>query len=291
MTRAKERLVLSGALIRRPASGNFLALFQEAIGESVGKQDMPVLEVGEGRIAQTILPPDEGKAWTRKREAGPPEAVPDLADLVPRWQKREQDHERRRANPIIVTPTSFAQKKLPSESSSPGNTPAILLGVLVHSALQMMSYDKEHQPIHDVIERVLTRELAPEFQTVRKAISEEIGGILSAFMQSGAYAELCDATILAREVPFIMPFDSQTSTLPRGLMEGRIDLVYRKDGRLWVADYKSDRVTESEIPGRAETYREQARHYLQAVHLGFGEEPAGFRLIFVRLGIAVPVDI
>ncbi len=66
MTRAKERLVLSGALSRRPASGNFLALFRHAIGETVGRQDMPVLEVGEGRITQAILPPDEGKAWTWK---------------------------------------------------------------------------------------------------------------------------------------------------------------------------------------------------------------------------------
>ena len=88
-----------------------------------------------------------------------------------------------------------------------------------------------------------------------------------------------------------MPWGPESSALPSGLMEGRIDLVYRKDGRLWVADYKSDRVTKAEIPGRAETYREQARHYLQAVRLGFDEEPAGFRLIFVRLGIAVPVEI
>ena len=154
-----------------------------------------------------------------------------------------------------------------------------------------MSYGKEHQPIHNVVERVLTHELPPEFQTEREAIREEIEGILSAFMKSGAYAELCAATILGREVPFIMPFGSQTSTLPSGLMEGRIDLVYREDGRLWVADYKSDRVAESEIPRRAETYREQARHYMQAVRLGFGEEPAGFKLIFVRLGITVPVEI
>jgi len=291
MTRARERLVLSGALTRRPASGNFLALFQEAIGESVGKQDMPVLEVGEGRIAQTILSPGEGKAWTRKREARPPEAFPDLADVVPRWQKREQDYELRRANPIIVTPTSFARKILPQESSSPVNAPATVLGILAHTALKLMSYGNEHQPIHDIVDSVLTRELTPEFQTERKAISEELGGMLSAFMQSNAYAELCAATILAREVPFVMPFGAQTSSLPRGLMEGRIDLVYRKDGRLWVADYKSDRVTESEIPRRAETYREQARHYMQAVRLGFGEDPAGFKLIFVRLGITVPVEI
>ena len=164
------------------------------------------------------------------------------------------------ANPIVVTPTSFVLKTRPLESLSLRNTSAMLLGLLVHSALKMMSYGNEHQPIHDVIDRVLTRELAPEFQTEREAIREEIGGILSAFMKSGVYAELCAATILAREVPFVMPLDSQVSTLPRGLMEGRIDLVYRKDGRLWVADYKSDRVTESEISRRAETYREQARH-------------------------------
>ena len=210
---------------------------------------------------------------------------------MPRWQKREQDYEFRRANPIVVTPTSFVLKTRPLESLSMRNTSSMLLGLLVHSALKMMSYGNEHQPIHDVIDRVLTRELAPEFQSEREAIREEIGGILSAFMKSGAYAELCAATILAREVPFVMPFGSQVSTLPRGLMEGRIDLVYRKDGRLWVADYKSDRVTESEISTRAETYREQARYYMQAVRVGFGEEPAGFKLIFVRSGIAVPVEI
>ena len=291
MTRAKERLILSGAVSRRRGSGNFLDLYREAIGESVGQQAAPLLSAGDGRIIQTIIPADEGKLQHGKPKEQPDETVPELADFALRWQKRERDYELRHANPIVVTPTSFVLKTRPLESLSLRNTSAMLLGLLVHSSFKMMSYGNEHQPIHDVIDRVLTRELAPEFQSEREAIREEIGGILSAFMKSGAYAELCAATILAREVPFVMPFGSQVSTLPRGLMEGRIDLVYRKDGRLWVADYKSDRVTESEISTRAETYREQARYYMQAVRLGFGEEPAGFKLIFVRLGITVPVEI
>jgi ATP-dependent helicase/nuclease subunit A len=73
-------------------------------------------------------------------------------------------------------------------------------------------------------------------------------------------------------------------------MEGRIDLVYRKDGRLWVADYKTDRVTEADMADLAQMYREQATYYTEAVRAGFGEEPAGFRLIFVRLGMAVMVE-
>src|SRR5207237_9781991 len=154
-----------------------------------------------------------------------------------------------------------------------------LLGSLVHSVLHGISYSDIHKPIHDVIERTLQWGLAREFQTEREAIREEILAILSTYRKSDAYADLCAATILAQEVPFVMPWDSQTSSLPSGLMEGRIDLVYCKAGRLWVADYKCDRVTKAEVHGRAETYREQARHYMQAVRRGFGEEPAGFRLI------------
>src|SRR5206468_7219576 len=113
MTRAKERLVLSGAVTRRRGSGNFLDLYREAIGETVGQQAAQILSVGDGTITQTLIPADEGKLrpWKRKEESV--ETVSDLADFALRWQKREQDYELRRANPIVVTPTSFAPQKLP----------------------------------------------------------------------------------------------------------------------------------------------------------------------------------
>ena len=49
---------------------------------------------------------------------------------------------------------------------------------------------------------------------------------------------LRSATILGREVPFIMPWDD------RQVMEGVIDLIYRLDGELWIADYKTDETAE-----------------------------------------------
>ena len=66
MTRAKERLILSGALTGRSATGNFLSLLREVIGEeAVGSRDMTDLPVGEGRMAQVVLPADEGRPRER----------------------------------------------------------------------------------------------------------------------------------------------------------------------------------------------------------------------------------
>jgi ATP-dependent helicase/nuclease subunit A len=291
MTRAKERLVLSGALSRRPASGNFLALCREAIGESVGKQDTPVLEAGDGRIMQTILPPNEGRAWQGKQEAGPTEAVPDLADFVPWWHKREGDYRHRRENPIIVTPTALTVKTRVAGQAFSCKTPAMIVGSIMHMILSLLTYTDKLEPIHEIIEQVLDHELPQESHLERAAILAEIHSMLSTFMQSEVYADLCTSTIVAREIPFLMPFTFPPGHVPTGLMEGRIDLVYRKDGRLWIADYKTDRVSEAEMGGRAQVYDGQARCYMQAVRMGFGEEPAGFKFIFLRLGKEVTVNI
>jgi len=72
-------------------------------------------------------------------------------------------------------------------------------------------------------------------------------------------------------------------------MEGRIDLLYKRDGTVWLADYKTDRIIEADAMKRAETYQEQARIYTEAVRHALGHRPAGFKIIFLRLGKAVPV--
>ena len=129
------------------------------------------------------------------------------------------------------------------------------------------------------------RWLPDEFQGKRDEILGEARDVLQAFARSDAYAELSEATILGREVPFLMPWPGP----PPVLMEGRIDLLYKKDGTVWLADYKTDRITEPDAVKRAETYQEQARIYTEAVRHALGHRPAGFKIIFLRLGKAVPV--
>ena len=70
-------------------------------------------------------------------------------------------------------------------------------------------------------------------------------------------------------------------------MEGVIDLLYRLDGELWIADYKTDMIPHDQVRARAETYREQARLYRTAVEQSLGTPIAGFEFIFLRHGMAV----
>src|SRR5256885_6878539 len=73
------------------------------------------------------------------------------------------------------------------------------------------------------------------------------------------------------------------------LMEGRIDLLYKRNGTVWLADYKTDPITDADAGKRAETYREQAPMYTEAVRHALGHRPAGVKIIFLRLGKAGPV--
>lgn len=132
-----------------------------------------------------------------------------------------------------------------------------------------------------------SRWVPEEFQGNPTEIMKEARDVLKTFARSEAYAELRDATILGREVPFMMPWAGPPPTI----MEGRIDLLYEKDGGLWVADYKTDRVAEADIPDRMALYRPQAEAYTNAVRQAFGRTPAGFKLIFLRLGKSVQVTV
>ena len=72
-------------------------------------------------------------------------------------------------------------------------------------------------------------------------------------------------------------------------MEGVIDLIYRLDGRTWIADYKTDQVTESEAPARASRYSQQAAIYREAAIRCLGLSQVSFQFLFLRAGVSVEV--
>ncbi len=70
-------------------------------------------------------------------------------------------------------------------------------------------------------------------------------------------------------------------------MEGVIDLIYEKNGLLYLADYKTDRITKDQLTEGAARYSQQAEIYSRAVKQSLGRELAAFKIIFLRLGEAV----
>src|SRR5437867_4417710 len=287
MTRAKERLVLSGALTRRQSPGNFLALLKEEVGVG-GVSAGPPPTLADDLISKTVIPAGVGKragGGRKKKDAAPRR---ELTGFEARWRAREDRWSQCRQRSLYLTPSSLPHPlegapQEPTSTTSP--TLASAIGGLVHRALEDWSYRDTVEVLLEQLDRRAARWLPDEFKGNRNEILTEAREVLQAFARSDAYGELKGATILGREVPFLMPWPGP----PPALMEGRIDLIYKRDGAVWLADYKTDRVTEANVAERAEAYGEQARIYTEAVRHALGHRPAGFKVIFLRLGQAVPV--
>ena len=79
-----------------------------------------------------------------------------------------------------------------------------------------------------------------------------------------------------------MPWNGQ-------IMEGVIDLIYEKNGLLYLADYKTDRLAKNELNQAADRYRQQAEIYTQAALQSLRREVAAFKVIFLRAGEAIEI--
>lgn len=113
-------------------------------------------------------------------------------------------------------------------------------------------------------------------------IKTEVFNILSGFMGSEAYKELQGAQILGREVPILLNWNGQS-------MRGSIDILYEINNCIVIADYKTDHVTMTDLPVRAEKYRYQKEVYTEAVKRCLKIDNPEFKLIFLRVSKAVSV--
>ena len=287
MTRARECLVLSGALPRRRVRGALLELLEEAAGAELGlaeQQDIPVGAVG---LRQIVLQGDDRPpARQRERPVTLEGAVMDRA-FSERWMQRDRNWQAQRSESLLVSPSNFIQKPAPASEREPGRvrrvTPGKTVGTIVHRLLQYWDFTADVASQVALIDHTSLALDEPD-TAMQEAVIEEVRDLLRTFAQSAAYDRLRRATVIGREVPFLVPWNGG-----RQIMEGVIDLLYRIDGALWIADYKTDMIPADQVAARAELYREQARLYRAAVEQSSGEPVAGFEFIFLRHGVAVTV--
>jgi ATP-dependent helicase/nuclease subunit A len=72
------------------------------------------------------------------------------------------------------------------------------------------------------------------------------------------------------------------------ISQGVIDVCYRINGRVVVADYKTDQVGEKKsLTAAAKKYQDQKDIYTRAIKQTLGEKKTVFKVIFLRAGEAV----
>jgi ATP-dependent helicase/nuclease subunit A len=284
MTRAKELLLLSGGITSRSVGETVFDLLQNVGTGEIGISSTEALRVGGSAIPHRVVRAPDRK-WPRRRwDRVVGEALVDPREIAEQWERRTARWTKIRETPYHLTPTLLGNRAVSvrREATSVRQDVEVkrLTGVVAHRLLERWDFSGDPSGLRTQVATVLQETLGPEGQSHAGMVAESVNDLLATFSRSEAYARLRSSHILGREVPFLMPWgDGQ-------VMEGVIDLIYRLDGELWIADYKTDAISADQAAAQAEQYRPQSEVYKAAVKQSLGTEPR-FHCLFLRCGAAV----
>jgi len=285
MTRAKDRLLLSGGLTARSVGESPLDWLEEIGQGQVGEATTHELRIGASAIPHRVIRAPDRKWPRRSLTAVTEESGFDPLSLAHLWSERQARWLAARATDWHLTPTAIARHERPfgppSAYARHASEIGRLVGVTAHRILQRWDFSAAPSCLADQIAPALQAVLGPGEQSLFPVVAESLRELFTTFGESDSYRRLRAADILGREVPFLMPWgDGQ-------VMEGVIDLIYRRGDTIWIADYKTDAVTSTEAKDRAEQYRTQSEVYKSAVRRSLGIEAVRFHCLFLRSGTAV----
>ncbi len=222
-----------------------------------------------------------------------------MDELWNRWDLRERRWSSANSKKQFLTPTALLKLDHPEEYSGTGGLPAgtqgTLVGTLAHRILEAWDYSNGFEQIHNIMRRISQCGLMPELAQDSGDLQNELLDIFKVFTSSEPYRNIQRATIVGREIPFVIPWDcwktlNQDIKNQSSVMEGVIDLVYKLDGCWWIADYKTDRFKDG-IPADLPTkHAFQARIYQDAVAQSLGLTQLGCQLIYIRHGISIELQ-
>lgn len=285
MTRARDLLVLSGGQTTKPGHDTVLSLLGEAMSDEMTPSADGQICIGTSRLTRVIT---QATVVARRRRLEPVLTVapaPALGPILIRRHARQVEWEQRRTTPRRLTPSSLTGSKpealLHRIVTERDPDLARLIGVCAHAVLEQWDFTGPRAEISTAIEQACRRYVAQDHPQLMADVMEDLTVLFESFLSSEPYTRLQRVTVLGREVPFVMPSGEGQ------MMEGVIDIIYRLDDRIWIADYKTDDIAAEDVPTRADRYRSQAESYFRAVASSLGLSALSFQLIFLRPGVVI----
>lgn len=328
MTRAQRRLVLSAALHGQGTTrkGTLLSLIARGLDLDVPAMIEAAQEraqydhlVGNVAVTTTVVPAPQ--PVKRSRPASPTwkATMPDGAEHQRRW-----DTWLKQGETVVKTPqflsatrslttgdTSLPEpleilEKVPGQSerqsitprrkkaeSQPGSSArSAIIGTLAHRVLHGWDFSADSATMPMWIETCCRAYPLNESVSESDGVLAELQEIFAHFVESEPYAVLRQADILGREVPFAVPWESpgaEAEHVGASVMEGVIDVMYRRDQQIWIADYKTHRIEQHSVEQVVQEYRAQMEIYRRAAESALAQGPVRAQLIFLRSGLSVEV--
>lgn len=288
MTRAREHLMISCAPTERRSGASFLSMLEESLTQDISAmKESHLVGAGKGTLEVQVVqesPGPPGRIRSGRKDIPSPVDWKGYAEL---WQRRAKERDSLLKTSFFLTPTLLKQQEAELTESLRQRARAVLysdlsllIGELTHRFLQDWDFTAATGGFRGSLKPFLRKWLEPQSDLDPRQIQEELEEIFDSFFASKTYRELISSRILGREIPFLIPWDGQ-------IMEGVIDLLYEREGRFYLADYKTDRVEKKNLSQAARTYHHQVQIYSRAVRESLQREVAGFNLIFLRLGESV----
>ncbi len=300
MTRARDRLVLSGGWPTTSFGDNFLGLFQSVADGDIGNPQDDHVHIGAATIRQKVVT-SSNLSVSRKKVSVPSASKPE--PVLSTTALEEKDNQRRSnwteivQSRAFVTPSSLMPSWNRSASevqSGYSKVSAQLVGTWMHRFLEGWDFQMTACHVSAELKTFELQSFPADGQNNHKIpLLLDIQQMMETFCQSASYQELQRASVIGREVPFIMPWahDRSNGLAPETcVMEGVIDIVYETNGEVWVGEYKTDRVTDSDLIRYAGRHRTQAEIYTTAASQTLGRAVKGCKLFFLRMGKVVTLN-
>jgi ATP-dependent helicase/nuclease subunit A len=288
MTRAREHVMISVPALKVD-NGSFVAMLDRSAGMSSAPAGRASIPVGNGTIDLRALDQRRGIPRRPRQSEWKLSAQGDWGGFIRQWNERSRRYESALKKPFFVSPTALKKREIDIverfelKPALPRETDALLLGSLAHGFLEQLDFSASPDRFEEDLVRYLERQPDSRLASKRPVLLQELHGILTIFFRSRVFSKLRSAKIFGREVPLLMPWNGQ-------IMEGVIDLIYEKQGRLYLADYKTDRIEKRDLEKASQPYRQQAAIYAEAARRGLQKDVEAFELIFLRLGESVCVN-
>ena len=187
---------------------------------------------------------------------------------------------------------SVAPRRKKAASQPVSSDRSAIIGTLAHHVLHDWDFSADPATMPMWIEACCRTYLSMEWVSESGDVCAELQEIFAHFVESEPYSVLRQADILGREIPFAVPWESPGAGAEYtgvSVMEGVIDVMYRRDQQLWIADYKTHQVEEHSLDQVVHEYRAQMEIYRRATTLVWGQGPIRTQLIFLRSGLSVEV--
>jgi ATP-dependent exoDNAse (exonuclease V) beta subunit len=294
MTRAKEKIVFIGS-----KSENAMKEIEKIIdyvdNEKINveikdvntKQKLDEIEVEIKVFKQenVSLKEHKEKYWVRLKE-GSESLEKELENLKKQEEEREKDYEKSISAKRFTTVSERMKesneksiiesqqiREVEEELISSKQNISIQLGILIHKILEKFSFQKDKKEAKKELYNLLNTYINDVTEEYKEKIKEDALRIIDKFLNSEYFEEISNSNILFREMPFTLKEKDI-------YVEGVIDLVYEKDGKIVVLDYKTGKDSSKEKIEKR--YKIQADYYKKAVKNIFPDKEIEFK--FALLG-------